>query len=336
MRHRLDGCKLIGPALLTTSRNGPSIGTNMKAPVLCSALVTLALGAGLTAQGQWSPPRTPDGHPDLQGYWYFGSATPLERPKEFEGKGFFTAEEAAAFERSTDERRGDVLAVHAPEWLDYGKHVGADRRTSLIIDPPDGRVPPLTPAARAKVAARRARIQSGPADNPEDRPVQERCLVFGAGPPLLPGPYNNNMQIVQTPGAVVVLSEMIHDARIVALDGRHAPPAAIRFWLGSSRGHWDGDTLTVETTNFAEAVSFRGSDEQLRVVERFRLDGPDALRYEFTIDDPTAFTRPWAGTFTMTRTTDKIYEFACHEANYGLMNILSAARAEEQEAARKR
>ncbi len=308
----------------------------MKARALGSAVVALTLGVALTAQGRWSPPRTPDGHPDLQGFWYFGSATPLERPKEFEGKVFFTAEEAAAFERSTDEHRGDVLAVHAPEWLDYGKHVGADRRTSLIIDPPDGRVPPLTPAARAKVAARRARIQNGPADNPEDRPVQERCLVFGAGPPLLPGPYNNNMQIVQTPGAVVVLSEMIHDARIVALDGRPAPSAAIRFWLGSSRGHWDGDTLSVETTNFAEAVSFRGSDEHLRVVERFTLDGPDVLRYEFTIDDPTAFTRAWTGTFAMTRTTDRIYEFACHEANYGLMNILGAARSEEREAARKR
>jgi hypothetical protein len=144
------------------------------------------------------------------------------------------------------------------------------------------------------------------------------------------------MQIVQTPGAVVVLSEMIHDARIVALDGRTAPPPAMRFWLGSSRGHWDGDTLSVETTNFAEAVSFRGSDEHLHVLERFTLEGPDVLRYEFTIDDPTAFTRAWTGTFAMTRTTDRMYEFACHEGNYGLMNILGAARAEEQEAARKR
>jgi hypothetical protein len=308
----------------------------MKARALGAALVALTLGVALTAQTHWSPSRTPDGHPDLQGLWYFGSATPLERPKEFEGKEFFTAEEAAAFERSTDEHRGDVLAVHAPEWLDYGKHVGADRRTSLVIDPPDGRVPPLTPAARAKVAARRARIQNGPSDNPEDRSVQERCLVFGAGPPLLPGPYNNNMQIVQTASAVVVLTEMIHDARIVALDGRPAPAAALRFWLGSSRGHWDGDTLSVETTNFAEAISVRGSDEHLRVVERFTLEGPDLMRYEFTIDDPTAFTRPWTGTFAMTRTTDRIYEFACHEGNYGLKNILGAARAEEQEAARRR
>ena len=307
----------------------------MKARLLGSALVAMALAVGVRAQAPWTPLRTPDGHPDLQGYWYFGSATPLERPKEFEGKTFLTAEEAAAFEERTDEHRGDVLAVHAPEWLDYGKRMGTDRRTSLIIDPPDGRVPPLTPAARARLTARRARTQDSPADNPEDRPVQERCLVFGAGPPLLPGPYNNNMQIVQTPGALVVLSEMIHDARIVALDGRPAPPPSIRSWLGSSRGHWDGDTLSVETTNFPEAVSFRGSDEHLRVVERFTLVGPDALRYEFTIDDPTAFTQRWTGAFTMSRTRDRIYEFACHEGNYGLMNILRAARAEEQQAVKK-
>jgi hypothetical protein len=300
-----------------------------------SALVVLVFAVAVSAQAPWAPPRTPDGHPDLQGNWYFGSATPLERPKEFEGKAFLTADEAAAFEQQTDARRGDVLAVHAPEWLDYGKHVGADRRTSLIIDPPDGRVPPLTPAARARVATRRTRTQSSPSDNPEDRPIQERCLVFGAGPPLLPGPYNNNMQIVQTPGAVLVLSEMIHDARIVALDGRSTPPPSIRFWLGSSRGHWDGDTLSVETTNFAEPISFRGSDEHLRVVERFTLNGPNALRYEFTIDDPTAFIRPWSGAFTMMRTSDMIYEFACHEGNYGLMNILRTARTEEQEAVRK-
>ena len=302
----------------------------MKARLLGSVLVAMTLAADVRAQAPRTPSRAPDGHPDLQGYWYFGSATPLERPKEFEGKAFLTAAEAAAFEQRTDEHRGDVLAVHAPEWLDYGKHIGADRRTSIITDPADGRVPPLTDVARAKVAARRARTQNGPADNPEDRPVQERCLVFGAGPPLLPGPYNNNMEIVQTRDAVVVLSEMIHDARIVTLDGRPAPPPSIRFWLGSSRGHWDGDTLSIETTNFADAVSFRGSDEHLRVVERFTLLGPDALRYEFTIDDPTAFTNPWTGAFMMSRTRDRIFEFACHEGNYGLMNILQAARSEEQ------
>jgi hypothetical protein len=280
--------------------------------------------------------RTPDGHPDLQGYWYFGSATPLERPKEFEGREFLSPDEAAAFERRTADRRLGVIAVHGPEWLDYGSHLGPDRRTSLIIDPPDGRVPPLTAEARAREAARRSREQSGVADNPEDRIPQERCLVFGAGPPLLPGPYNNNMQLVQTRDAVVVFSEMIHDARVVSLDGRPAPPSAMRFWLGASRGRWEGDTLIVETTNFAELVSFRGSDERLRVIERFTPEGPDALRYEFTVDDPTAFTRSWTGAFTMTRTSDKLYEYACHEGNYGLMNILSAARAAERQATPKR
>ena len=302
----------------------------MKARVPGAAFVALTLTVLVRAQAPATSHRTPDGHPDLQGYWYFGSATPLERPKEFEGKTFLTAEEASAYERRTDEHRGDVLAVHAPEWLDYGKRMDADHRTSLIIDPPDGRVPPLTAAARDKMAARRARMQNSPADNPEDRAIQERCLVFGAGPPLLPGPYNNNMQIVQTSNAMVVFSEMIHDARIVALDGRPASPAPIRFWLGASRGHWDGDTLTVETMNFAEGISFRGSDEHLRVIERFTLHGDDALRYEFTIDDPTAFTRRWTGAFTMTRTSERIYEFACQEGNYGLMNILRTARTEEQ------
>ena len=308
----------------------------MRGRIAWSTCAALALASAVSAQSPLAPSRTPDGHPDLQGIWYFGSATPLERPKEFEGTAFLTPEEATAFELRTAERRRDVIAVHGPEWLDYGNHVGADRRTSLIIDPPDGRVPPLTPTARMQAVARRTLEQSGLADNPEDRIPQERCLVFGAGPPLLPGPYNNNMQLVQTPGAVVVFSEMIHDARIVTLDGRPTPPSAIRSWLGSSRGHWDGETLSIETTNFAALVSFHGSDEHLRVVERFTPDGPDALRYEFTIDDPTAFARPWTGAFTMTRSSEMMYEYACHEGNYGLLNILSTARAAERDAAPKR
>ena len=290
----------------------------------CTVLVLAVCAA---AQSQQVPDRTSDGRPDLQGYWYFGLATPLERPKEFENQVYLTADQARAFEQRTADRRRDVVAVHGPEWLDYGSHVGADLRTSIVIDPPDGRIPALTPQARAKETARRKVEQSGAADNPEERSPQERCLVFGAGPPLLPGPYNNNIEIVQTSDAVVVLSEMIHDARIVALDGRPAPPASMRSWLGASRGRWEGDTLIVETTNFAQLVTFRGSDERLRVVERFTPEGKDALRYEFTIDDPTAFTRQWTGSYTMTRTADRIYEYACHEGNFGLLNILSQARS---------
>ena len=289
----------------------------------------LALALAAAAQTPATRSRTPDGRPDLQGLWYFGTATPLERPKEFEGKAYLTAEEAADFERRTAERIGRTQAVHAPGWLDYGTKVGVDMRSSLVIDPPDGRVPALTPEGRRN-AARRAEERQGAADGPEDLGPGERCLVFGAGPPLIPGPYNNNLQIVQTPGAVVLLTEMIHDARIVPLDGRPQAPPHMRAWLGSSRGRWDGDTLIVETTNFTDRTSFRGSDQHLRVVERFTRVGPDVLHYEYTIDNPTAFSRPWTAAFTMTRTAERMHEFACHEGNYGMSNILRAARFGER------
>jgi hypothetical protein len=311
----------------------------VKVRLVALACVALALTLSTAAQtpaASASRASTSSAPPDLQGTWYIGSATPLERPRELEGKAFLTAEEAADFEQKNAQRLGGVLAVHSPEWLDYGRNVVPDRRTSLIIDPPDGRVPPLTPEAQAKAAARRARAQKEPADGPESRTIAERCLVFGAGPPILPGPYNNNIEIVQTGGSVVVFTEMIHDARIVPLDGRPPLPRQARFWLGSSRGRWEGRTLVIETTNFAEPVTFRGSDENLKVIERFTLERPDALRYEFTVDDPTAFTKPWTGAFTMTRSPEMVYEYACHEGNYGLMNMLRAARAEEQETARER
>jgi hypothetical protein len=282
--------------------------------------------------GFLSPARTPDGRPDLQGTWYFGSATPLERPKEFEGKPILTPEEAAAFEEREADRLRRTPTVHAPEWLDYGTKVVADLRSSLIIDPPDGRVPALTPEARERLATRAARRRA--AEDPEAFSPNERCIVFGAGPPVLPGPYNNNLQIVQTRDTVVVVTEMIHDARIVPLDGRPPPPSHLRSWLGFSRGTWEGETLVIETTQFTDKTSLRGSDEHLRVVERFSLEGPDALRYEFTIDNPTAFTGSWRGAYTMTRTAALMYEFACHEGNYGLANMLQAARYEEKRAGR--
>jgi len=305
------------------------VAGSLLCPVLSVARPALAQPA--LAQPALAPPRTAEGRPDLQGFWYFGTATPLERPREFADKVFLTPEEAADFERRTAERQSAAIAVQPSEWLDYGKHVGPDRRTSLIVDPPDGRMPPLTEEGRRKAAMRRA-IGPELADNPEDRSNTERCLVFGAGPPLTPGPYNNNLQIVQTPAAIVVMTEMIHDARIVPLDGRPRLPAGIRRWLGASRGHWQGDTLVVETTNFTESTTVRGSDENLRVVERFTLAGPDAMRYEYTIDNPAVFTRPWTAAFTLTRTAEPMFEFACHEGNQAMEHIMRGARQQERTA----
>jgi hypothetical protein len=276
-------------------------------------------------------PRTPDGRPDLEGVWDYRTATPLERPRELGTKAHFTPEEAADFERRTASRRENVQAVHAPRWLDYGARVLPDLRTSLIVDPPDGRIPPLTPEAQKRTGARAA--TRTPTDDPEAFSPQERCLVFGAGPPLLPGPYNNNIQIVQTATAVVISNEMIHDARIVTIAGRSPLPAAIRRWLGDSRGRWDGDTFVIETERFTDQTSFRGSDERLRVVERVSLAGPDTLAYEFTVDNPSVFTRPWTASFTMARTAARIYEYACHEGNYGMTNALKTARVLERQAA---
>ena len=295
--------------------------------VFAAAAVPLAFA--LASAKAWTLPRTPDGRPDMQGVWDFRTATPLERPKEYADRQFFTPEEAAQFEQASADRIVSTQTVHPAEWLDYGMRVLPDLRTSLIVDPPDGRVPELTAAARAKAAARGA-TRRRPAEGPEDLSIGERCLVFGAGPPILPGPYNNNIQIVQTPDTVMVLTEMIHDARVIPVDGRPFPPEHLRGWLGISRGRWDGDTLVVETKQFSDKTSFRGSDEHLRVVERFSRTGPDALRYEYTIDNPTAFTRPWSAAFTMARSDEMMYEFACHEGNYGLLNILKAARYGER------
>src|SRR5262245_3584194 len=213
-------------------------------------------------------PRTPDGHPDLQGIWDFRSATPLERPARFAGREFMTPGEVAEYERLAleredgrppdDARSPEEQSVHPVWWLDYGKKVVKTARTSLIVDPSDGRIPPQTAEARERLAARRAAARSrGPADSYEDRSLMERCITRGLPEALLPGPYNNNMQIVQTPGYVMIFTEMIHDARVVPMDGRpHASPV-IRRWMGDSRGRWEGDTLVVDTTNFTDRTSFR-------------------------------------------------------------------------------
>jgi len=231
------------------------------------------------APKRWTAPRTADGQPDLQGIWSNATITPFERPKELAGKEYFTEEEAAEYEKKVvaaanrDRRSNDATAdlggAYNEFWFDRGTKVVSTRRTSIVVDPPDGRVPPLTPAAQ-KAAAARATIAKRPPEGPEDLPPAVRCLVWPtSGPPMLPGGYNNYYQILQGPGYVAILVEMIHDMRIIPLDGRPHLPANIRQWLGDSRGRWDGDTLVVDTTNFTDKTNFRGADKDLHLIERF-------------------------------------------------------------------
>ncbi len=296
------------------------------------------------------PARHADGHPDLQGMWDFRTVTPLERPSEFAGKAVLSDEEAAAFERrmvegrnadtnrdKTDTSRGvingtvttaDVALAYNEFWWDRGTKVVGGRQSSLIVDPPDGRIPALTPAGKARLEAQdaaRERLALGP----EDRSVGERCILgFNSGPPMVPGGYNQNLQIVQAPGYVVLVNEMVHSARIVPLDGRPRGPGAL---TGTSRGRWDGDTLVVDTRNFSYETSLRGSSPGMQLVERFTRVDQDTLLYEFTVSDPATWTRPWTARVPMRRTDDQMFEYACHEANYGMTNLLKGARFLEKE-----
>jgi len=282
--------------------------------------------------------------PSIEGVWNFSTLTPFERSQEFSGKPYMTDAEAAAFEARTIEqgnrdRRGaspeaDVGGAYNEFWFDRGLRLATmngRHPSSLVVDPSDGRVPPLTAAAQQRAAARAAERRQHPADGPEDRSLGERCLTFNAGPPMNPGPYNNYVQIFQNAGRVIIFNEMIHDARVVPLDGSPHPPAPIRRWQGDSRGRWDGQTLVVDTTNFTDKTNFRGADQNLHLVERFTRIDAKTLHYEYTVDDPTAFTRSWTVSLPMTKTDDRVFEYACHEGNYALENILRGARAEEKE-----
>jgi hypothetical protein len=293
-------------------------------------------GADAPSPGQGA--RTPWGDPDLQGVWSIATITPFERPSSLAGKEQLTEEEAAELEKNNltannqDRRDGagtdaDVARAYNDFWWDRGTKVVATRQTSLVVDPPNGRVPALTEEGQKRAAARARRGY----DSWEDRSLWERCITRGL--PMIPGPYNNNYQILQTPNHVVILHEMIHDARIIPLNGpagaRPHISQNIRQWFGDSRGRWEGNTLVVDTTNFTGKANFRGSAEGLHLIERFTRVDADTVTYEFTIDDPTTFTKQWTVAIPMARTDEHIYEYACHEGNYGMVNLLKGARVQE-------
>jgi hypothetical protein len=304
--------------------------------VCAGVALTSAPIAGQSASAaktaDWKTPRTPWGDPDLQGMWSYATLTPLERPAAVAGREFYTAEEAAARNAQSLEDRppapGDVGAYNAV-WFDRGKVLG-DLRTSLIVDPPDGKLP-LTDDARKRLAAAAQHQREHPADSHLDRTNWDRCITYHGVPPIATG-YNNTYRIFQTPGQVAIQVENIHDVRIIPVDGRPRLGEGIRQWDGSSRGRWEGDTLVVETTNFSDATQHRfPSSRNTRAVERFRRVSNDLIDYRFTIEDPTLYTRPWTAVRPMPRLTDYvIFEYACHEGNYAMTNILSGRRMIEK------
>ena len=315
-------------------------------PIVCAALLLALAPAALAQSGNGGEtPRTPDGHPDISGVWDFRTVTPLERPEQFADKEFLTEEEAAAYEQervlannadlnredTTTDRAvvngtresADLRLAYNDFWWDRGTTAVETRRTSLVVDPSNGRIPPLTEAAQAR-RDERVRISQRPSEGPEDRSLAERCITgFNSGPPMLPAAYNMNVQILQTQDHVVLQNEMVHNARIITLDGStHGVP----LWTGVSTGRWEGDTRVVETKNFLRETSFRDSSQNLMLTERFRRLDDDTLVYGFTVEDPTTWTAPWTVELPMRRSDLPIFEYACHEGNYGMEGTLSGAR----------
>jgi hypothetical protein len=367
--------------ICTTSAVGMALGLISLTALPVAGQVTSIL---TTTAATSDLPRTGDGHPDLQGTYDLATMTPLERLPG--APPFLTKENAVALERAEHARRAkddEPLAADRPPppvggdtsapksffealekagggavggynrfWLNQGAaytEVGGEIRTSIVVDPPDGRVPPYNEAARKRIAAARATPTSAAAerqdgtaqppgayDNPEQRPLSERCLLgFGStsGPPALPDYFYNDLhQIVQTPDQIMILTEMVHDARIVRMDAQHLPKT-IRRWMGDSVGHWDGDTLVIDTTNFTDKTRFRGSTENLHVVERLTRVDDKTLLYRFTIEDPDTWDRPWTGEYAWPAAVKPIYEYACHEGNYALASVLRGARRQEAEEA---
>ena len=291
----------------------------------------------------WTPPRTAWGEPDLQGVWSYANLTPLERPTTQAGRDALNDEEVATLDKEArtgaDRRDGgaeaDLARAYNAFWYDRGT---SDGRTSLIVDPADGRLPSLTPEGRRRQAAAAAQANLHPYDSAADRPLQERCITYHRVPPL-PSGYNNTYQIFQTPGYVAIVDENIHDVRGIPLDGRPHVGAHIRQWNGDSRGHWEGQTLVVETTNYSPRTRFRFpvASDTLRAVERFTRVAVDRIDYRFTITDSTTYTRPWTASLQLAGVPDYvIYEYACHEGNYAISHALSGARALENAAGGKK
>ena len=290
--------------------------------------------------GNQGTPRNRNGHADLQGVWDFRSLTPLERPDALGQRDTFNAEEAAEF---TEERltaldadkvgpdgRIPLSGGYNDFWYDYGRTLTDDRRTSLVVDPANGQIPALSPSARTRANQRREALQRD-AHGPEDRGAFERCILgFNAGPPMNPSAYNNNMQIFQTDNHFVILTEMVHDVRIIPIDGHNHLPERVRQWKGDSKAHWDDDTLVVETKNFTNKTSFRGSGLNMLLNERFTRAAPDTLLYEYTIHDADSFARSWSVAVPMKTSEEPLYEYACHEGNYGMLNLMLSARAEDR------
>ena len=327
--------------------------------LVVTAIVTVAfLGAssaiaqtGASETGEWVVPRTSDGHPNLQGVWANNSATPLERPETLADKTELTNEEVAdlaqhardLFNGETDAAFGDSVfeaALAGSQGYtssdagtgNYNQFWLVDRefenRTSLVVDPPDGRVPALTPSAAAESDASRAYREDHPADSYTDRNNSDRCITYGV--PRIRAGYNSYFQFVQTADHVAIVKELIHDVRMIPLDGRPHLDDSVRQWMGDSRAHWEGDTLVVQTTNYSEKSNFRGSSENLELVERFTRVGPETLNWELTFTDPTHWTQPWTVLISLKKSEDAVFEFACHEGNHAMEGILAGHRSEER------
>ena len=320
----------------------------------CALTLLLSLPAAAQSDGISMPLRTPDGQPDLTGVWDFRTVTPVERPEEFADQEFLSEEEVAAYaaeqvqannaDLNREEKKGvttergqvngtressDLALAYNDFWWDRGTVVVETRRTSLVVDPPNGRIPPLTDAASMR-ATERIRINQRLSEGPEDRPLGERCITgFNSGPPMLPAAYNMNVQIFQSADYVVLLNEMVHNARIIPLDG--SDHGTVPMWTGVSRGRWDENTLVVETKNFLRETSFRNSSKNLHVIERFERLSEGTLLYTFTVTDPTTWVQPWTVELPMRQSELPLFEYACHEGNYGMDGTLSGARALEKQ-----